>query len=240
MTMPDDQKISTTRWRKRPRWLELRFLGMVGAAASALWIFIELADEVVEGGTRVYDLALLMSLRSPGDPSDPLGPRWLEQLARDLTALGSPAVLTLLVFVACMFLLLSRRWRTFLLVLGATASGALATRLLKLSFDRPRPDLIPHDIYISTASFPSGHAMGSTFVYLTLGALLAQLTPGPRLKLYVLSVAAALAGLIGLSRVYLGVHWPSDVLAGWAAGAFWAMTWWLIARLVKRDAREDR
>jgi len=234
--MPDDQKALTTRWLKRPHWLELRFLGVVCGAASMLWIFIELADEVVEGSTRGHDLALLMALRSPGDASDPIGPRWLEQLARDLTALGSPGVLTLLVCVACLFLLLSRKWRTFLLVLGATASGGIATRLLKLTFDRPRPELIPHDIYISTASFPSGHAMGATFVYLTLGALLAQLVPERKLKLYVLSVAATLAGLVGLSRVYLGVHWPSDVIAGWAAGAFWAMMWWLLARLVKRDA----
>lgn len=236
MTTPDDQTIPTTLWRIRPHWLELRFLAVLCAAASMLWIFIELADEVVEGESSARDLALLMLLRSPGDASDPLGPRWLEQLARDLTALGSPAVLTLLVFVACLFLLLSRKWRTFVLVLGATASGGLATRLLKLTFDRPRPELIPHDIYISTASFPSGHAMGATFVYLTLGALLAQLVPERKLKLYVLLVAATLAGLVGLSRVYLGVHWPSDVIAGWAAGAFWAMMWWLLARWVKRDA----
>jgi len=215
--------------------LELRFLASVCAAASALWVFIEVAESVVEGETHALDLAVLLALRSAGDPADPLGPRGLEQFARDITALGSPGVLTLLVIAASAFLLLARRYRTALLVLAATGSGALVTRLLKLSFDRPRPELIPPDIYISTASFPSGHAMGSAFVYLTLGALLAQASTNQRLKLYVLGVAFALTGAVGISRIYLGVHWPSDVLAGWAAGAFWAIAWWALAQVLRRE-----
>lgn len=220
----------------RRRWLELRFLASVCAAASALWAFIEVAESVVEGETHTLDLAVLMALRTAGNPADPLGPRGMEQFARDITALGSPGVLTLLVIAASVFLLLARHHRSALLVLAATGSGALATRLLKLSFDRPRPELIPADIYISTASFPSGHAMGSAFVYLTLGALLAQASTNQRLKLYVLGVALALTGVVGISRVYLGVHWPSDVLAGWAAGAFWAIAWWALAHVTRREA----
>ena len=218
--------------RARPRWLEFGFLAVVCAAASALWVFIEVAESVVEGETHAFDVAILLALRTAGDPADPFGPRWLEQLARDITALGSPGVLTLLVVAVSAFLLLVRRQRSALLVLAATGTGALATRLLKLSFDRPRPELIPPDITISTASFPSGHAMGSAFVYLTLGALLAQASTDQRSKLFAMCLALALTGLVGISRVYLGVHWPSDVLAGWAAGACWAIAWWALVHVM--------
>ncbi len=214
------------------QWLELRFLGGVLAAASAMWLFIEVAEEVVEGDARAIDTAILMFFRTPADPADPVGPRWLEDLARDLTALGSPVVLGIIVGVTCLFLLLAGRHRTSLFVLGATASGGIASTLLKLSFNRPRPDLVPHTLYVSSASFPSGHAMISALVYLTLGALVARLVRGRRLKLYVLSVAVLLSGLVGLTRVYLGVHWPSDVVGGWAAGAAWALGWWAAAQLI--------
>jgi undecaprenyl-diphosphatase len=213
-------------------WLEPRILGVILAATSALWVFIEVAEEVVEGDTHAIDAAILLSLRAVGDPADPLGPRWLEEFARDVTALGSPGVLALLVLVTIVFLLLAGRYRTSLFLLAATTSGAIASALLKQSFARPRPDLVPHEVYVSTASFPSGHAMISAVVYLTLGALVARLVPRRRLKLYVLSVAALLTGLIGMSRVYLGVHWPSDVLAGWAAGAAWALGCWVAAQTV--------
>jgi len=221
-------------WQRLTAWLELRVLAVILFAASALWLFIELAEGVVEGETHAIDSSVLMALRAQTDTADPLGPRWVEQMARDITALGSPTVLTLLVVATCVLLLLGRRLREALLVIGATASGGLATRLLKLSFDRPRPEFMPQDIYIASASFPSGHAMGSAVVYLTLAALLARVIPSRRLKLYVLFVAATLAVLVGLSRVYLGVHWPSDVLAGWAAGAFWAIGWWVVAWAIDR------
>ena len=214
------------------QWLELRFLGGVLAAASAMWLFIEVAEEVVEGDARAIDTAILMFFRTPADPADPVGPRWLEDLARDLTALGSPVVLGIIVGVTCVFLLLAGRHRTSLFVLGATASGGIASTLLKLSFNRPRPDLVPHTLYVSSASFPSGHAMISALVYLTLGALVARLVRGRRLKLYVLSVAVLLSGLVGLTRVYLGVHWPSDVVGGRAEGAAWALGWWAAAQLI--------
>lgn len=211
---------------------ELRVLGGILAASSALWVFVEIAEEVVEGDARAIDTAILMAFRAPGDASDPLGPPWLDAFSRDITALGSPGVLGLLVAATCLFLLLARRRRTALFVLGATASGTLASVLLKLSFNRPRPDLVAHHAYVTSASFPSGHAMLSALVYLTLGALLARLVPTRRLKLYLMSVALVLSALIGLSRIHLGVHWPSDVLAGWAGGAAWALGWWAAAQTI--------
>ena len=117
----------------------------------------------------------------------------------------------------------------------ATISGAVLSSLLKLGFDRPRPDLVPHLTHVYSASFPSGHAMVSAVVYLTLGTLLTRIVSGIWLKIFVMAVAVLLTGLIGLSRLYLGVHWPSDVLAGWAAGAAWALVWWTVANVINLE-----
>ncbi|SMF54196.1 undecaprenyl-diphosphatase [Tistlia consotensis] len=220
-------------------WLEPRILGAIVAATSALWVFVELAEEVVEGDTKGLDRAILLAFRSPADPADPLGPRWLEEFARDVTGLGSVGVLTILILATLGFLLLARRARTALFVLLATGGGTLASTLLKWGFDRPRPELVPHGQYVYTSSFPSGHAMLSAVVYLTLGALVARLARDRRLKLYILALAVFLALIIGVSRVYLGVHWPSDVLAGWAAGAAWALACWGVAQALRVD-RERR
>lgn len=219
-------------------WREPRILGTIAAACAAAWAFVEAADEVVEGDTRAVDTAILTLLRSPGGGSDSQGPAWLQSLARDITALGSLGVLTLLVAASAGFMLLAGRRRAALFTVAATGGGALASSLLKALFDRPRPDVVPHATEVATASFPSGHAMASAVVYLTLGALLARLVPAPRLKLYIMAVATALAAAVGLTRVYLGVHWPSDVLAGWAAGAAWALACWALARGARSgDAR---
>ncbi|WP_345790556.1 phosphatase PAP2 family protein, partial [Aromatoleum bremense] len=185
--------------------------------ASTLWIFIEVAEDVVEGDTRALDNAILVALRAPGEPDSPLGPAWIEAVARDVTALGSFTVLGLVVAAVTVFLLLARRHRTAMFVLLGTSSGMLASVLLKGAFSRPRPDIFPHGDFVISASFPSGHAMLSAIVYLTLGALLARLVPRRGLKLYVMSIALALTVIVGISRIYLGVHWPTDVLAGWAA-----------------------
>lgn len=219
------------------RWLEPRILGTV-AAVSSLLLFLEVAEEVAEGETGSVDSAILLAFRTPGDPSDPLGPRWLEEFGRDVTGLGSAGVLLLLVAATTIFLLLARHGRTAVFVASASIGGMLASTLLKMLFDRTRPDLVEHGAYVYTASFPSGHAMQSAVVYLTIGALLARLMRAPVLKLYVLGIAVFLAFIIGVSRVYLGVHWPSDVLAGWAVGAAWALVCWGIAQAVG-IARQD-
>ncbi|MGZ8216644.1 phosphatase PAP2 family protein [Methylomagnum sp.] len=212
-------------------------LALVLLVATAVWGFIALADAVVEGGTRAVDTALLLALRSPTDQADPLGPKWLEELFRNFSALGSVAVLLFISLSIAGFLALQRKSHELLLLAVAVSGGLLLGNALKVGFDRPRPDLVPHGDYVTTASFPSGHSMLATVTYLTLGALLARITPDRRTKLYVLVVAIALSFLIGLSRVYLGVHWPSDVVAGWMAGAAWALLWWLVARWLQRRRR---
>jgi undecaprenyl-diphosphatase len=202
--------------------------------ATAIWGFIELADEVIEGETRGMDTALLLALRNPKDPADPLGPKWLEELVRDFTALGGIGVLAFISLGVAGYLALQRKGRALLLLAVAVAGGLLLSSALKAGFDRPRPDLVPHGSHVYTASFPSGHSMMATVTYLTLGALLARIMPDRRTKFFVLTMAVALSLLVGLSRVYLGVHWPSDVAAGWMAGAAWALLWWLVARWLQR------
>ena len=179
--------------------------------------------------TRDFDEAVLLALRSPADPADPVGPRWVEEMVRDVTSLGSTAVLTLITIAVLGFLIMDRKRGAAWLVLVSIAGGTALSTALKLGFERPRPDLVAHLVEVHTLSFPSGHAMLSAVTYLTLGALLARVQPRRRLKAYILSVAVALTLLVGFSRVYLGVHWPTDVLAGWCAGAAWAMGCWLVA-----------
>ncbi|MEO8315681.1 MAG: phosphatase PAP2 family protein [Pseudomonadota bacterium] len=216
------------------RGLEPRFFVVLFAVCSALWLFLGVAEEVGEGETLDLDTRILLAMH-PAGPDGPLGPQWLQEIARDITALGSGVVLALIVVSTCGFLLLARRYRAAILVLVAPAVGSVLNALLKLHFDRPRPTLIPHDIYVPSASFPSGHAMLSATVFLTLAAVLARLAPTFRLKVFVLCLAVLLSGLVGFSRVYLGVHWPSDVLAGWTAGAGWALAAWGVADAVDRN-----
>lgn len=210
-------------------WLEPRILAVVLLLASAAWIFIAVADEVADGDTVTLDRAIMLALHPQPDTG---GPMWLQSAARDATALGSTTVLSLLVCMAVLFLLLSGRRGMALFVLASTLGGTLLSTLLKGAFSRPRPDVIPHGDFVTSASFPSGHAMMSAIVYLTLGVLLARLANARAQKLYIMGAALFLSGIVGLSRVYLGVHWPTDVLAGWVAGAAWAMGGWMVAEMV--------
>lgn len=224
------------------RWLrarELVTLALLAVLAGGLWLFAEVAGAVLEGDVRAIDERILLALRDPANPADPLGPRWVQEVGRDLTALGGVAVLTLVTAAAAGFLWLSRRRRSLGFLLIAVAGGQLLSLGLKRWFGRPRPDLVPHGSFVYTASFPSGHAMMSAITYLTIAALLARVVPGRRMKLFVMAWALAFTGLAGASRVYLGVHWPTDVVAGWAVGASWAAAWWLVADAVARRRRGD-
>lgn len=195
----------------------------LGLVTATIVFFVWLADEVMEGETEALDRALLQSLRNPADPADPLGPNWLETGFADLTALGSTTVLGLMTLVVVGYLLIRRSRAAALTVALSVIGGTVLSFGLKLVFERPRPDLVAHLVEVQTASFPSAHAMLSATTYLTLGALLARFEDRRRLKGYVLGVAIGLTFLVGVSRIYLGVHWPTDVIAGWCAGAAWAV-----------------
>ena len=198
-------------------------------AAAAVYAFVELVDEVMEGESRAFDEWILRALRSPDDPAQPLGPWWLQTMFVDITSLGGTTVVTLITLAVLGYLMIDGKRAAALLVLISVAGGAALSSALKLGFDRPRPDLVAHLVEVQTLSFPSGHAMVSAVIYLTLGALLAQVQARNHLKVYILVVAVVLTLLIGISRVYLGVHWPTDVIAGWCAGAAWAIGCWVIA-----------
>jgi undecaprenyl-diphosphatase len=198
------------------------------------WAFVELADEVLEGETRALDTAILLALRVPGDPADPLGPGWFEELARDITALGGVGVLTLLTLAVAGLFWLQGHGRSMVLVLVSVAGGLLLSTLFKEAFDRPRPDLVPHAATVYTSSFPSGHSMMAAVTYLTLAVMYARIEPRHAVKVYLFAIACLVILLVGASRVYLGVHWPTDVLAGWLAGTTWALLCWLIARWLQR------
>jgi len=198
-----------------------------------LFAFLYLAGEVIEGETMRFDTWLLLALRVPGDTADPLGPAWVEEMFRDFTALGGAGVLGLLSMISVGYLWLMGQRRVALFLLFAIIGGLLLSSMLKNGFDRPRPELVPHGSKIYTSSFPSGHSMLSAVVYLTGGALLAMVHSTHRVRLYLIGCSTLITFLVGASRVYLGVHWPSDVLAGWAAGAAWAAACWLIAQWLR-------
>ena len=207
-------------------------LGAVAAlmvAAGGLLAFLHVSEEVAEGDTRAFDLAVLKALRLPGDPNSLIGPKWLHLAATDVTALGSVTVLGLIVLLAVAFLVGLKRWSAALMVLVGAGGGVAISQGLKQVFGRERPDLVYRAVEAANPSFPSGHAMLSAVVFLTLGALAARFATLKRIKALALTSGVLLSLLVGLSRIYLGVHWTTDVLGGWSLGAVWAMACWLAA-----------
>jgi undecaprenyl-diphosphatase len=207
---------------------------------GSLLCFLVVAHLLDRSFVRTLDERLMLSLRNPADLGDAIGPRWFEGAVRDVSALGSIAVLLLLSLAVISFLLIRRQVHAAVLVFAAAGGGALLMGGLKEAFGRPRPRLVPHLFGdVATPSFPSGHAMAAAAIYLTLAALLARLVEDRRSKVFVVGVALVLVLLVGVSRVYLGVHWPSDVLAGWTAGLCWAIACWIVmARLQRRGVVE--
>ena len=205
---------------------ELVVVAALGLLTLCIMGFMELADDVAEADTRAFDQAILDSVRAPGDPSDPIGPHWLEIAMADVTALGAVAVLGIVALVVAGFLFIQRRPLAGVTLLTALLGGVAMSQSLKLLFGRERPPLPYQAAEAVNASFPSGHAMLSAVAYLTIGAIVAKALPRRRLKTYVMTVAVLLTLIVGLSRVYLGVHWASDVLGGWMVGAAWAIERW--------------
>jgi undecaprenyl-diphosphatase len=215
--------------RRREIGLILGFAVVAGLILGFGW----LTEEVLEGDTAAFDRVVVTAMHSTGDMHDPAGPPWLEEFARDITSLGSYAFLGILTFGVISYFLLTRRRALAALVAVSVLGGVAISNLLKMVFDRDRPDL-PTSVRVFTSSFPSGHATLSAISFLTLGALLAQTTPDPRVKAYFAILAILLTIAVGISRVYLGVHFASDVLAGWCIGSAWALLCWMIAAWLRR------
>jgi undecaprenyl-diphosphatase len=216
---------------------EIRVLIAVFIIIAGTWIFLEIADEVGEGTTQKFDETVLTFLRNAENYEQPRGPEWLYSVVRDYTSLGGGPVLMLLIAGVLGFLLLKKEYLIAVLVLFATAGGGIIGLLLKNVFGRERPTVVSHLMEVGSLSFPSGHSMMSAVVYLSLAALLTRLHQRRIIRIYLISVALFLTFLIGLTRIYLGVHYPTDVIGGWAVGLAWASFCWFLAWYIQRRIR---
>jgi undecaprenyl-diphosphatase len=209
----------------------------ISTLACLLFAFGVIAQNVVAGRSSALDRRIIIALRDPTNPSAPIGPAWLQEAARDLTSLGSIIVLAIITLTFSGYLFLARKSAAAWLMIVAVCGGIAFNELLKAAFARPRPDLVYQAVRVFTSSFPSGHAELSATTYLTIAALLAQNQSSFGIGSYFIALAALLTILIGISRIYLGVHYPTDVLGGWCIGAAWALVCWvLMTWLERRDS----
>lgn len=231
--MDDPATASPTR---RTPWV---WPAIVLFVASLLLLGVHVAWELIEGEQFGFDTRLLLALRVPGHPQTPIGPAWLLQSAVDISALGGYTLLWLFGVAGIAWLIAAGKRAEAVGIAVSLIGSSVIDGLLKHWIARPRPDLVPHLVQVTNASFPSGHAMISSAVYLTLALMLAEGIEadgwrGRAGRVAVVAFFSGLAVLIGMSRVYLGVHWPSDVLAGWCFGTAWALVVWVGDRWLGR------
>ncbi|MBD8677711.1 phosphatase PAP2 family protein [Sphingomonas sp. CFBP 13720] len=224
MTMDDAAPLIESRAARRFPWS----VAWIAMALAAVMVLLFLASRVVGGDAFAFDARILLMLRQADDVAVPVGSARLASAVRDVTALGSTTVLTLIVVIAALLLTASGRWRTGALVAAATALGGWTNTVIKDVVSRARPDLVPHLMDETSRSFPSGHAANSAIVYLTLATLVLPMVRGRAVRGTIVGAATLLVAAIGASRVYMGVHWPSDVLAGWLFGTLWALGSWQV------------
>ena len=232
---------------RRAAGLAVKWLGrqetivLLAALAVGLGLFalMKIAEEVVEG-TPDFDVWLLRLLRQPGNPALPIGPPWLLEAAQDISALGGRTLLLTVIVTALGYLILERKYGAMWFVLVAAAGGGVLSNMMKYYLARGRPDVVPHLAIVTSPSFPSGHATVAAVIYLTLGALLARFTERRRTRVYLVVLALSLTFLVGVSRLYLGVHYPTDVVAGWCVGLVWALSCWLVARYLQYRGSIER
>jgi undecaprenyl-diphosphatase len=208
-------------------------LASVATLVISVWLFGVLASMMLKGNTQAIDEMVMLVFRHPDNAAVLLGPRWFQEMARDFTSLGSVGWLVFSVFCVAGYLVLDKKSQMAAFVVASTTGGFILSSLLKYSFQRPRPDIVPHISHVYTSSFPSSHSMLSAVSYLTLGALVSSVVKRPLLKMYLLAIATLISMLVGATRVYLGVHYPTDVLAGWIAGLSWVLICTLSAKRLR-------
>lgn len=223
-------------WRLVKRFEAGVLVGLI-LAAGALWAFLNIAGEMAEGETSGIDRQLLLLLRAPGDPNNPIGSKAIEEALRDVTALGGATLVSVVTVVAVLAFLFHKKPRHALVMAAGVLLAWLSSETTKSIYHRPRPDLVPHEVFVYSGSFPSGHSTLSAATYLTLAMLVASLETRRRTKALAYVLAGLVLAAVGFSRVYLGVHWPSDVLAGWCLGAVWALAGWVALRAMGARAR---
>lgn len=223
MTEPDEAAPAAL-MRREARTL-IAYALLAGAALAVM----EGVRLALGAAPHAIDNEILLALRSAEDLATPIGPDWLLYAARDVTALAGWPVLTVFTLIFGGYLALRRQWAVLILVLAAVVGQSVVVELLKGAFDRARPDVVPHLSDSANYSFPSGHSASAAAVYLTLAALVSRASADRALRAYVIGVAILMTALIAASRVYLGVHYPTDVLAGLCVGALWASLVWTAA-----------
>lgn len=222
---------------------EIKILLWIFIIVLGTFIFVLIANAVNEGETNYFDLMILKSLRVQGNLHQPIGPEWVELAMRDITSLGGVTFIVIITVIVAGFLLLQKNYNAMWLILIATIGGALLNLGLKEWIGRGRPPIIFHLVYVNSLSFPSGHSMISAIVYLTQASLLARIQKKKSIRVYIITIALILTFLIGISRVYLGVHYPTDVLAGWSIGFAWALfclfiVWFFQERKTETEIKE--
>lgn len=211
-----------------PPYLSARILALL-ALVAGLAIFVVLSVWVTGGYTEIIDERIFLGLRDPLELAGTGRSLWLRETAADLTALGGYPVLVFAGFLILVALLVAGERRAALFLILTLTSGSAVSSGLKLWFDRPRPDLVDHLDQTFTSSFPSAHAMVSMVGWIAFAMISSRFLSQAALRRFVFGAALCIALIIGITRIYLGVHWPSDVLAGWAAGLAWVSLCWLIA-----------
>ncbi len=209
----------------------------LAAIGVLLLLFAWLADQVTELDTQELDETILLALRNA--PDDPIGSYKVEAAMMHLSALGSGVVTGLIVLLATAFFALAGHWRYATLMVACSVGVGVVMSLLKGLFERARPIVVTHFDPPGGLSFPSGHSMISAALYMTLAVLIARTLERRRLRVFVVAAGAMMAMLIGFTRIYLGVHYPTDVLAGWTLGLTWALICGLIVRQLGKRGVED-
>jgi undecaprenyl-diphosphatase len=237
--MPFHQRV---RQRFVDRFVTFEPIGLItfGAMAGGILAFLTLTGLVLEGDTYAFDEEILLSLRQAADLAIPVAPYWVTHAVDDITALGGITVLSLMTILSTVYLLLARQRAIAIFMFLSVLGGWLVSNALKIGVGRARPDIVPHLVDVSDLSFPSGHAMLSAVTYLTLAAILSRAQPYRSTRIFLMAAGIFLTLIIGLSRIYLGVHYPTDVLGGWCAGAVWAAGCWLLARrFISREPKDS-
>ena len=199
-----------------------------------LMSFFTIAAAVAAGLTKNYDQIILVSLRSSGNLSFPLYGKWLLPVMKGITSLGNTESLTLITIIISFYMILKKEYSTAVILVASVLSASLIDILLKSAFARTRPAVVPHLVAAYYYSFPSGHAFITTVLFSSLEFILLKSVSRRIIKYFTISLTVTVLFLIGFSRVYLGVHYPSDILGGWSAGLFWFSFVWIFSEKIAK------